>query len=319
MKILAPLSSLKEVNSIIKAGADEIYCGIIDEQLNSKYKIPAVNRRPYSIWNLNSFNELKEVVKKSHYKGIPVYVTLNDTVCTNDQYGFIEENLERFSKFRVDAVIVSDVGLMQFIKEKKYRFSVHVSTCASTYNSEAVNLYKDMGASRIILPRHMTTDEINDLKSKNEDLEYELLILNANCQYDDGYCTYEHSLGSYTKDSAYGGAGCGSIQNMEYIYRKEEYKDKKLPDIIGEYKKRKSTFISTCGVCRLANLNLTDKDALKIVGREFVLSRKEKDIKFLYKVRELIKSCSDKDIIIKATKGFYKEIYGKECNDKCYY
>ena len=52
MKILAPLGSLDEIDKIIEAGADEVYCGVIDGEVNVKYKIPIINRRPYRVSNL---------------------------------------------------------------------------------------------------------------------------------------------------------------------------------------------------------------------------------------------------------------------------
>ncbi|MBR0350460.1 MAG: hypothetical protein IJH76_01325 [Clostridia bacterium] len=66
MKILAPISSLKEVEKVINAGADEVYCGIIDKKLTEKYSLPFINRRPFDNCNLSSFNELKGVVDYCH-------------------------------------------------------------------------------------------------------------------------------------------------------------------------------------------------------------------------------------------------------------
>lgn len=319
MKILAPLSSADEVERIIKAGADEIYCGVIDSELNSKFKIPIVNRRPYAASNLHSFSELEEVVKKSHDSGKPIYVTMNEPIYSDKQYEFVAENMKRFCKAEVDAVIISDVGLLQYIKDEGYDINVHISTCASTYNYEAVNFYKDMGACRIILPRHMTIKEINELKAKNPELEYEILILNTNCQYDDGYCTYEHSLGNYSRKPGYQGGGCGAIQNIKTYYKKGELKNGNALDISEKYREHQRSLGNTCGACFLGKMNLSEIDALKIVGREYIIERKEKDIKFLLKVREIINNSCTKDDISTEVKGFFKDIYKRDCMEKCYY
>ena len=69
MKILAPLGSLDEIDKIIEAGADEVYCGVIDGKVNVKFKIPIIYRRPYRVSNLKSYDELKEVVNISHASG----------------------------------------------------------------------------------------------------------------------------------------------------------------------------------------------------------------------------------------------------------
>lgn len=319
MKILAPLSSVDEVDRLVKAGADEIYCGIIDKETNSKYNIPIVNRRPYKTSNLDNFSAMEEVIKRSHDSNIPVYVTLNETVYTENQYEFIEKNIEKLCELKADAVIIADIGVLQFIKEKNYNIKVHMSTCSSVYNTEAVNFYKDMGACRIILPRHMSIDEINNLKKKNPDVEYEILMLNTNCQYDDGYCTYEHCLGNYTREEGYRGGGCGAIQNMKMFCKKGAFKEGKAPDIIGQYKKRQRSLANTCGACGLKNIDLTDIDSLKIVGRAYTVEKKVKDVSFLYRVRKLISEDLSDDILRREIKDIYKEIYKRDCEEKCYY
>lgn len=318
MKILAPLGALDEVDRIIKAGADEIYCGVIDDEVNAKYKIPIINRRPYRVSNLNSYDELKEVVDISHAAGKNVYVTMNEAFCSDEQYEFVAECLENMCRAKADAVIISDIGLLQFIKDQGYDIQIHMSTCSSIYNYEAVNFYKDMGATRIILPRHMTIDEINELKMRNPELEYEMLVLNSSCQYDDGYCTYDHSLGNYVRNSNFAGGGCGAIRNIKNYYKKGSFTNN-APDIAEKYRERQRTLSSACGACFLGKMNLSEIDSLKIIGREFITSKKEKDIKFLSKVRDIIDASSNAGDIKSDVMRIYKEIYNKDCMERCYY
>ena len=319
MKILAPLGSLNEVDRIIEAGADEIYCGVIDDEVNSKYKIPIINRRPYRVSNLKSYDELKEVVNISHAAGKNVYVTMNETFGSDEQYKFVAECLESMCNAKADAVIISDIGLLQFIKDEGYDIQIHMSTCSSIYNYEAVNLYKDMGVTRIILPRHMTIDEINELKMKNPELEYEMLVLNSSCQYDDGYCTYDHSLGNYVRNPNFAGGGCGSIRNIKNYYKKGSFANNKAPDIAARYKERQMSLSNACGACFLGKMNLSEIDSLKIIGREFLTSKKEKDIKFLSKVRDIIDVSPNPGDIKSDVMKIYKEIYNKDCMERCYY
>lgn len=319
MKILAPLGSLDEIDKIIEAGADEVYCGVIDGEVNVKYKIPIINRRPYRVSNLKSYDELKEVVNISHASGKNVYVTMNEAFCSDVQYEFVAECLENMCKAKADAVIISDIGLLQFIKDQGYDIQIHMSTCSSIYNYEAVNFYKDMGATRIILPRHMTIDEINELKMRNPELEYEILVLNSNCHYDDGYCTYDHSLGNYVRNVNFVGGGCGAIRNIKNYYKKGSFANSKAPDIAAKYRERQSSLSSACGACFLGKMNLSEIDSLKIIGREFTISKKEKDIKFLSKVRDIIDTSPNPHDIKSDVMRIYKEIYNGDCMERCYY
>ena len=319
MKILAPLGQVDEIERIIKAGADEVYCGIIDDEINSKFKIPIINRRPYRVSNLKSFNELKEVVDKSHYYGKNVYVTMNETICSDEQYEFLAFNIENICKAKADAIIISDIGLLQFVKDQGYDIKIHMSTCSSIYNYEAVNFYKEMGACRIILPRHMTIDEINELKMRNPELEYEMLVLNSSCHYDDGYCTYDHSLGNYVRNAGFAGGGCGSVRSIKNYYKKGSFTNEKRPDIASKYKERQMSLSNACGACFLGQMNLSNIDSLKIIGREFIIEKKERDIRFLSRVRDIKNKSSDPTNIKAEVMEIYKDIYNKECMEKCYY
>lgn len=318
IKILAPINSLKEAEKVIEAGADELYCGVIDKELIKNYKIPFVNRRPFSNCNLNSFDELQQVVDYCHARKVEVYVTLNEPVYTEKQYQYLEENLKYFCKLGVDAVIISDFGLLNFIREKKFNIKIHISTCASIYNEKGVDFCREYGASRVVLPRHMTLKEIKDLTKDKKDIEYEVIILNTNCQYDDGYCTYEHSLGNYTNDSSFQGGGCGAIEEIKVFIKKGASKSS-IPDIESEFRKRQKIFNSSCGVCALQQLEQAGIDSLKIVGREYITEKKVKDVEFLYRVIKLVKKYSDNIKLKDFIRSEYEKKYSRKCNSRCYY
>ncbi|MBQ3414332.1 MAG: U32 family peptidase [Clostridia bacterium] len=255
---------------------------------------------------------------RKNQRNVQVYVTLNEPIYTEEEFNYIEYNLKKFCELGVDAVIVSDLGLVSYIKEKKYKINIHISTCASIYNAEGVQFCKKHGASRVILPRHMTIDEINGLIKKDSNIEYEVIVLNTNCQYDDGYCTYEHSLGNYIKDPSFEGGGCGAVEQMK-VFLKKGHSSDLLLDIEGEYRRRQRTFNQSCGVCSIARLSKMGVDALKIVGREYVTEKKVKDVEFLYRVRKISETCNDESDLIKLVKSEYLKIYNKKCYDRCYY
>lgn len=318
MKILAPINTLKEAEKVIDAGTDEIYCGIIDKDLTPKYKIAFINRRPFDECNLSSFDELRRIVEYSHKRNVQVNITLNEPMYTDQQFDYIKYNLEVFCHIGVDAVIVSDLGLVNYIKEKGYKIKIHISTCASIYNAEGVKFCKKYGASRIILPRHMTTQEINSLISVNKDIEYEAIILNTKCQNDDGYCTYDHSLGNYTNDSCFVGGGCGNLNEIK-TFIKNGVSSELLVDFEGEYRRRQRTFHRSCGACSMKQLSKAGVNVLKIVGREYSTERKIKDVIFINKVRAHLENLDKENNFNEIIKGEYLKIYDRECKDGCYY
>jgi putative protease len=321
LKILSPLSSTKETLAIINRGADEIYCGVIDNDITRKYNLPIFNRRPYSQCNLNSISELKDVVNKSHSNGVSVFVALNVPIYKDKQFDAAEEIIEKMILVGIDALIVSDLGLIHFINEKNFNIKTHISTCASIYNNFAIEFFKSLGASRVIFPRHISIDEIKNLTSKIEGMEYEILAMNTKCPYDDGYCTFEHNLSNFTNNADYQGGGCGSIQNVKMHTSKNSLKEEHFKNIIYEYKRRKNNLGKVCAGCAIAKLTKSKVKihSLKIVGREFKLEKKLKDIEFFVNIRKLINMRLEDEILKRQIKDMYFKIYGLECNNRCYY
>ena len=82
----------------------------------------------------------------------------------------------------VDAVIVSDLGAIARIAREVPGLDVHVSTQASTTNSESARIYKSPGAKRVVLAREMTFDQIEAMYAAiGGEIELETFIHGAAC------------------------------------------------------------------------------------------------------------------------------------------
>ncbi|MCK5393081.1 MAG: U32 family peptidase, partial [Candidatus Omnitrophica bacterium] len=160
IKVLAPINRPEEVEQIIKAGADELYCGVLPENWKQRYSnIASPNRREWTSANLSNFGQLREIVKTAHSYGVPVYFAVN-AFFTEQQYPLIMSHITEAKAAGVDALIVADIGLMLNIKEANLDINIHISNCGTAFNSETVEFYRDLGASRIVLPRQLMIDEI---------------------------------------------------------------------------------------------------------------------------------------------------------------
>jgi putative protease len=202
LKILAPISSADEVEMLAANGADEFYCGIVPPEWMETYTGAIwLNRRSPVGANLATYDSLAELVRRAHGFGIPVSLALNAPSYNERQLESISILARRAtSEIGVDALIVSDIGLLLTLADMGLTTRIHISSIASTLNSETIEFYRELGAARIILPRSLSLHEIDGLAAKvGGRIELEVFILNDGCAFEEGLChtTHHHSVGPF--------------------------------------------------------------------------------------------------------------------------
>ena len=217
INIVSPMASLKEVDPLIDAGTNELYCGI---QLKETEQGLVVNRRPYAVANLQSLDEFKEAVKRVHARGVKLHLTLNSLYYTPRQYPYLMRSVEAFLEARADALIVSDVGFLLLLRDKYPGIRLHLSTTLSAFNIHTVRFFaEELKVKRVILPRHMTETEIINV-FKESPVEIEVFLLGQRCINDDGQCTFEHGIGNFCDDML---GGQGKVTEMVGCYLNYNY------------------------------------------------------------------------------------------------
>jgi putative protease len=354
MKILAPVNSPKEVNCLIDAGCDEIYCGLITSEWKKNYtNIASPNRREWTSANIAGFNQLKEVVDIAHSRRIPVFLTLN-ALYTEQQYPHLFKQIDEAIEIGVDAFIVADIGLLLALRKMKINIEIHISTGGTTFNSETARFYKELGGSRIVLPRHLRVDEIEELVQAAEDISFEVFILNSGCKNIDGFCTFHHGvnevlhprLWNMPKKLNFDRALLNWIRRLPgplaerlrgnvfgidsaclLDYRVSVYPDgkidKKEMKLLKERISRSFSLLygaDPCGGCSLADFRKIGIHSVKIVGRNYSTKKKVLDVKFL---RSILNILDEKELaefeFKRYVKDLYKQVYGLDCGEICYY
>jgi putative protease len=301
MKILAPLGSAQEVEMLAENGAEEFYCGITPMEWMEKYTAGVwVNRRnPFA--GVMSFKELQKIVDMSHSYGIPVYITLNAPYYVQEQYPMLLDLIRHCTEeIGVDAFIVSDIGLMMAMRQHIPRANIHVSSLAAPLNTGSIQLYKELGAERIVLPRTVQLDEIAELKKAADNIELEMFILNDGCVYEESFCHTTHNRA---------GAFCSQNQ-WEYIsmptdgnYTLSDSEKIKLENQVKDYREfvwfvndcgcqvaQDGLPLGPCGLCALPALYKAGVDSLKIVGRESSSYRKLASVQLVKAVVDRIRA-----------------------------
>ena len=199
IELLAPAGSLEKIKYAFMYGADAVYFGYKDYSLRANAK------------NL-SREEIKEAVLYAHNFGKKVYVTVNIVFHNEDFKGLIDY-LKYLSEVHVDAIITSDVAVMNIINEEKIDLCIHVSTQASILNYEAAKFYKNLGATRVVLAREASREDIKRIKDETG-LEIECFIHGAMCTSISGRCV----LSNYCTNRDSNRGGCAQICRWTFDY-----------------------------------------------------------------------------------------------------
>lgn len=183
-ELLAPAGSFEALEAAIKHGADAVYIGI-----------GPFNLRAFSP-NF-SIEELSEVMLYAIENRVKIYAVLN-LMPSDEQLKELEPFLKKLSQNNhlPDAFIVSDPGVLTLVKETfGDDIELHLSTQTGTFNKRDMKFWKMQGVSRVVLPREMSLNQIDDC-SKSGICETEIFVHGAMCMSISGRCL----LGAYISD-----------------------------------------------------------------------------------------------------------------------
>ncbi|MBN2094949.1 MAG: U32 family peptidase [Candidatus Aenigmarchaeota archaeon] len=260
-------------------GADEFYCGV--KKQNQSTLLLNTNRRCMDDasfrCNFRSIGELKLALKIAHSLNKKIFLTLNENY-TRLQFRYVLKELNEISRLELDGLIVTDLNLILELRKNHPDLPIHISMLSAVFNSETVKFYRDLGATRIILPRGIYLEEVQSIRNNNPQIEIEAFIdYFINCPNIEGTCHSIHGINPLLP----------TLCHKEYLYRinaKEE--------IPPEY-------LSTCRLCNLYDYQQIGIDSLKITGREYPT---EASYVSLYLVKELMrlsKKISSKETFVK--------------------
>ena len=246
LELLAPAGGFDQLKTAIRFGADAVYLATDKFGMRAR----ATNF---------SLDELMLAVKYAHSHNVKVYVTVNILMHDKD----IEElplYFKTLAKIGVDAFIIGDMGAAAVARKVAPEVALHVSTQASVANVEAVKAWQSLGASRIVLAREMTLEEIRQLSQK-VDIELECFVHGAMCMSVSGRCL----ISSYLTGRSANKGFCTQPCRWGYNLTEEKRPGQKFPieeDNYGTY------IMNSKDMNMLTHLNDLDcVSSIKIEGR----------------------------------------------------
>jgi putative protease len=176
-ELMAPAGDWTMLRAAVSNGADAVYFGL--DKLNMRAKASNF-----------TIEQLPEIISFCKEHKVKTYLTLN-TIVFEEELAELEQIIIAAKQNGVDRIICSDLAVADLCH--KHDFPFCISTQSSVSNSLAADVYKRMGAVRIVLARECSLDEIKKIRAKT-DLEIEAFVHGAMCIAVSGRCFMSHHL-----------------------------------------------------------------------------------------------------------------------------
>ena len=249
IELLSPAGDMERLRMSLAYGADAVYLAGPDFGMRSF----AGNFTP---------EELKQAVELCHSRGVAVHVTCN--TMPRNEVARLPEWLEFLQAAGVDAAILADVGVLSLLKKHAPGVKAHISTQASVSNYQAAAAWYELGASRVILARELSLEEIRTIRDKTPaDLEIEAFVHGAMCVSYSGRCLLSNYMTG--RDSSRG--ACAQPCRYQYALVEEKRPGEYFP----VFEDEQGTYIlnsrDMCMIDHLGDLCGAGLSSLKIEGR----------------------------------------------------
>jgi putative protease len=248
-ELLIPAGNLEKLRTALLYGADAVYVGIAGLSLRS----PSAEM---------SLADLAIGVSEAHARKVKVYAAIN-TFARNADLKQARQMIPALADAGVDALIVSDPGMIRLIRTLTPDLPLHLSTQANTTNAEAVIFWRDQGVQRIILARELNLNEVGEIAAAVPEMELELFVHGAMCIAYSGRCY----LSAFRNRRSANQGDCSQPCRWEYLLHEATRPNDPL---ILQEDERYSYLLSSKDLCLIEYLPevlASGATSLKIEGR----------------------------------------------------
>ncbi|MDE6586427.1 MAG: U32 family peptidase, partial [Clostridia bacterium] len=204
VELLAPAGSFSKLKTALYFGADAVYIGGKDFSLRS-------------FADNFTREEMAEAVRYAHALNKKVYVTVN-IFAKNADMNALEDYFKFLYSIGADAAIISDSGVFYAAKKAAPKLNIHISTQANLTNKYAVKFWHEQGASRVVLARELSIEEIAEIHAFVPEIEIEAFVHGAMCISYSGRCL----LSNYLSGRESNRGECVQACRWKYAVRKSD-------------------------------------------------------------------------------------------------
>ncbi len=309
MRILSPVDRFIEAESLIEAGATELYGGMFPGWFSKYPYFLSPNQRTFKEAQMDEV-EFAKVVELCKARKVPIYLTINNMYFTDEQVPLIVRLAKEAESMGVDALIMGSLPLILNVREGGVRLPVHLSTMAVAVNHWTVSFFSEFGIKRFTLPRSLLLSEIKEIISHNPNFEYDAFILIGKCPNVEGFCSFLHTNPKRV----------WPCEQCYDLWTEGDAKDDAAKMI--EVQKGWQGFPRGhgCGICAIPELIESGISGLKIVGRGGSMSFKVENVKLVKEAIKIHNEKSTKKETVRILKQLYKKRFGHDCSPyACYF
>ena len=248
-ELLAPAGTLDAFKTAILYGADAIYAGLPGFSMRARAKIDVEG--------------VKQGIELAHAAGKKVYLAFN-LFAHDHEYANMPRVAEVIQYLKPDALIVSDPGIVMWVRENFPEIPIHISTQANICSAKTVKFWQNAGAKLCVLAREVSHNEFKNIRAECPDIGLEIFVHGAMCMSYSGRCLLSNFI---TGRPANRGA-CAQLCRWKYdVILRERDSGVEMPideDERGAYIMNSKDL---CLMPRLAEVVSANPDSLKIEGR----------------------------------------------------
>ncbi|MBQ2845068.1 MAG: U32 family peptidase [Alphaproteobacteria bacterium] len=248
-ELLAPAGTLDAFKTAILYGADAIYAGLPGFSMRARAKI--------------NTDEVKQGIELAHAAGKKVYLAFN-LFAHDHEYANMPRVADVIKYLQPDALIVSDPGIVMWVRENFPDMPIHISTQANICSAKTVKFWQNAGAKLCVLAREVSHSEFKNIRESCPDIGLEIFVHGAMCMSYSGRCLLSNFI---TGRPANRGA-CAQLCRWKYdVILREHDTGVEMPideDERGAYIMNSKDL---CLMPRLAEVIESSPDSLKIEGR----------------------------------------------------
>jgi putative protease len=249
LELLIPAGNLEKLRTAILYGADAVYIGVTGLSLRADSAEMTIA-------------DLASGVNEAHAKNVKVYAAAN-TFARNVDLEHATKIIPKLAAIDIDAIIISDPGMIRLVRTLTPDLPLHLSTQANTTNTEAVLFWRGQGVRRIILARELNLKEIGEITAAVPEMELELFVHGAMCMAYSGRCF----LSAFRNRRSANEGDCSQPCRWEYLLHESTRPDDPL---VLQEDKRFSYLLSSKDLCLieyLPEILASGVTSLKIEGR----------------------------------------------------